>query len=251
MISMASNLDDVMGRLARLKEERIPAAMTAALAPGLWKDAAIGAARRVLTALAVGDQAKFIEGFVREAYATVMEGGLVLGMRRPDTRVSTAATQLILQGAGGDGPFGGTLGEVNVPDVPEVMAELEQKVVDWVASEKRWDVRRDGEKTAANIYAKAQWIIRLMLAPPGALSQEPVQAEPRPGKATMSEAAARESLLPAVLEYIADQNEERGQQSGLDAETAGNWLLAVLATWSALVRSDYRRQVALELRKQT
>ncbi len=258
MISLASNLDDVMGRVMRLKEKRIPAAMASAIAPVVWKDAAIGAARRVLAALATGDQVKFIEPFVREAYVTVMEGRLVMGMRAPDSRISLAAAQLALGpaesggsalGAGSDGGLsdGQKFAEINVPE--EAMIELEQKVVDWVANQKRWDVKRDGEKTAANIYAKAQWIIRLMLAPPGALSKSPVQAEPRPGHNTMSEQDARESLLPAVLEYIADQNKEHGQQRSLDAKTASIWLLAVLAIWSALVRDSYRNQVVLELRK--
>ena len=62
-------------------------------------------------------------------------------------------------------------------------------------------------------------------------------------------ATEENDILKGVLDYIAEANKERGQQASLDAQTAGIWLRAVLATWSVLVRDSYRNQVVLELRK--
>jgi hypothetical protein len=236
MIALTSNLDAVI-RNAQRRFQAIPRAMSAALEPREWKAFALSAARNTLEALApINTDRKFVEQFISSAYVTLIGGKLVMGMSAPNSRLALVAAQLNIPGLAPE-----TFAELNVADV-DAEAQLEQAIMDWVADEKRWDPARDGEKNFENIHDKATWILGLLLAPPGMLSTTAVQ----PGD--MSESEARENLLPPILEFIAQRTKENSAGPNLDPATARLWLNAVLATWSALVRTGYREHVRAHLK---
>lgn len=234
MFRISSNLSQVIERTRRLRDRDIPAALQAALQPSRWKGMAAQEARDTIGAIAEDGDKQFIEPFIKTIYATLFEGGLLLGMQDPSTHFSLAVAQLGLPGTAGQ-----KYQEVRVDDP----VEFEQQVLDWVANEKRWDIERDGEKTLENIYEKAAWITRLILAPPGTLSAVPSSYN------SMSELEARDSLIEPVMEYILKQTSGTPSAPQIAPETAATWLRAVLSAWREMVRVNYPRLVKQSVRE--
>ena len=233
MIKVTSNLDAVIGRFER-RVERIPAAMTAALAPGQWREQAVTTAERVLAGIPKqpGEE-KFVPVFVKQIYVTLFEGGLLIGLRAPDSKISLVAAQLTLPGEASP------VAELKLDGV-EAEAQFEQMLNDWVENEKRWNPEVDGPKTPEDIRSKAQFIFTELLK---TSDFKVVQEGPNAGR------TVRDAFMPHILEYIADLNEKQGEANGLDPVTASIWLTAVLAAWSKLVRDGYRAKVKAELKR--
>lgn len=236
MISVTSNLDAVIGRLER-RIERIPAALTAALKPALWREEAIATAQRVLAGIPKqpGEE-KYVPLFVKQVYVTLFEGGLVLGLRVPDSKISLVAAQLTLPGETSP------VAELKLEDAA-AEAQFEQMINDWVENEKRWNPtgtngRVDGPKTEENIRSKAQFIFTELLKTG---DFKVVQAGENAGK------TVHDVFMPHILDYVAALNQKTGDAAALAPATAAIWLRAVLAAWSQMVRAGYRAKLKAEL----
>ena len=98
-------------------------------------------------------------------------------------------------------------------------------MVEWVRTEKRKD-ERDAGKTDEEI---AQFISHLLLTP----------------NPTAREAAARESLLPHIIDFL----QRKQAVARLPATTVDLWLRAVLAAWREMVRARFPMVLHEELIK--
>src|SRR5438270_13422368 len=98
MFRLSSNIGKVIERTQRLRDQDIPAALVSAMSPGRWRELAKDEAKATLEALATEPEKKFITGFIRTIYATIFEGGLLMGMENPAAHFSLAGAQLSIPG---------------------------------------------------------------------------------------------------------------------------------------------------------
>jgi hypothetical protein len=215
-VRIESNLAEVISRL-RQHQADIPVAIERTLQPDTWIELAKQSAEKVILALAQPKERAYVPDFVR-AVTAVAFNGLLLTLDAPAyTRV---AAQMNLPGVST-----GTFGPLSIPN--QDLIAFEQLVQEWVETEKRWDVERDGPKNELTVYEKAQWVSYILLAP----NLSTVALDPKRG----SEQEARDALLPHVLAFIQKQQ----QKAGLAPETADLWLRAVLLQWTALVQAEF------------
>jgi hypothetical protein len=218
-VIIQSNVSAVLGRVTRLRDRDIPAAMARALRPEHWAGPFRDEAERTLLALAGADERQFIPGFIETLAVAAFPNGFTAKMRTPFDGAATLEEYQAARAALSPADLSGSL-------FLEKVQEFEDMVTRWVEEEKRKD-RKDLGKTDEEI---GHFISYLMLAPEGSLS-------PR-------EQAARESLMPHIADYLQrKQADER-----LTADTTDLWLRAVLAAWCALARQRFPEVLRAELR---
>ncbi len=212
-----SNISGVLRQLERL-QANVPVALDRALAPRHWLEEAKVRARKTLLALADPAQRKFIDDFVEQTSASILEGGgLVLRMGTPfrdtgDPLADAQAARAALSPF--DGPDNLFLRQVT---------KFEDLILKWVETQKNLDAR-DAGKSDDEI---ARLISYIMLSPNlGEKGKE-----------------ARKRLTPHIEAFIAQQQQQR-----LDAATVDLWLRAVLAEWRELLRRRFPGLVREELR---
>jgi hypothetical protein len=237
-----SNLRAVIGRLDRLKNRDIPAAMRAALRPDAWRELARVEAEATLNMLADTGQKQFVSSFVNTLVASVLADGFFLRLRSPFTGASyggmTAQTQLPGVGTGKYDAL-----ELAPDGQPGDFQEFLGDVVDWVENEKEWKIERDGEKNFETVLAKADWIAYTLISP----NLSNVRNSPD----AMSEQEARDSLLPVLVDFIKQKHgDEAAKQPGapLPAPVIDTWLRAVLAAWRRMVCHLFAEKFRLALR---
>jgi hypothetical protein len=127
----------------------------------------------------------------------------------------------------------GAFEPLQIPE--EQFSEFQQKVFDWVANQKEWDIKRDGEKNIENIAEKADWIVYVLTS---RTLGSPL------------EYAARDSFLTSENEsgLMAQLLSPVGEEAGLDAATARQWMEAVLATWRDLAEAELPDKLRTELK---
>lgn len=207
-----SNLAGVIGRVNRLKNRDIPAAIRSALRPEQWREAARDEAEKTLLALAEPNQRSFIADFLKTLVVDVFGTGFFLRMRSPFYGQQTVSDFQAARSALDPSDLGQNLFMKDVQAFEQLMAE-------WVADEKEKDKRDDG-KTDADI---GDWISYEMLAPDGG---HVVKHGPNKGR------LVRDVFMPHIVEYL----QRKQSQSRLDAAVVDTWLRAVLASWRRMVR---------------
>jgi hypothetical protein len=194
-------------------------------------------AKRTLWALAKQSEWGFVDTFV----ATIMTGPFMAGffsrMTNPVPRVLEVqdfADAWYLQTRSlqnGSGPMLWS----------EFVNQFDQMMTDWVANEKDKD-QRDYDKSDEEI---GNWIGYLMLTPDAKLSaKRSGRVNPVTGKEDMSELEAKKSLMPHIVDYI----KRRQTDNRLPNDKINEWMLAVLAAWSVLVRRTWQGRFAEHLR---
>jgi hypothetical protein len=74
-MQISSNLAGVIGRVQRLRDRDIPAALARTLHPGNWTAAAKVAAEQTLLAIAQPAERQFIPDFIKTLSGVTIEGG--------------------------------------------------------------------------------------------------------------------------------------------------------------------------------
>lgn len=210
-------LTEAIARVAHYEAD-VWAASQRALAPPFWLATFREAAEQVVFNLADKAHLRFIKDFVYAITAVIFNGELVTQINPP--QFSQMAAQPNLPGSGA--PQYDKL-EVKRGGWREFLAE----VTEWVETEKRWDLERDGEKIRPNILEKADWLAHLMVNP----------------NPTPEEGQARDALLPHIVEFIQRQH----LQDRLPAEVVDVWLRAVIRAWRPLVADIFPHRFQAEL----
>lgn len=223
-MQMESNIGGVRERLRRYPRD-VRTALDRTLDPAAWQEALRQEAARTLYALAGNLQQGFVKPFLNTVmvFAAPLKDGFFARMTNPlppNLTVQDFAIARGLQGVRTD------KGETGPGLWSDYLNQFDALLTEWVATEKRKD-KRDWSKSDEEI---AQWIGYLMLTPDHLLSNH----EERDGR--VSELEAKRRLMPHIAEFL----NRRQNANRLPDGVAAQWLLAVLAAWSALVRREWR-----------
>lgn len=220
MFTIDSNILDVLKQTDELIEERIPAAMEAALDPALWYTEAHDLAVRVILAIADPQERKFIPDFAQTVTASVLQGGgLSLQMHTPFPELR----DLLRSAQAARAAMNPRDMMQNLFALP--VSQFEELILQWVEEAKKKD-SRDVGKSDQDI---ADLISYIMLSPnltPGGKGEK-----------------ARAALLPHITEFL----QQKQVANRLPPEVVDRWLRAVLTAWRELVRVKYPTKVREQL----
>jgi hypothetical protein len=230
-LKLESNIQGAIERLKR-KPRDVRTALTRTLSATphgqSWEKALAEEAKRTLWALASQSEWGFVDAFLKTMLAGPFMTGFFARMSNPLPPVLVVeefAMARDLQRRALNEGSGPTL-------FSDFLNQFDQIVTDWVANEKNKDAR-DWEKSDEEI---GSWIGHLMLTPDSKLnSQRSGRVNPVTGKPVLSELEAKHSLMKHIVEYI----QRRQTENRLANDQINEWLLAVLAAWSRLVRREF------------
>ncbi|MDE2105482.1 MAG: hypothetical protein KGL39_50105 [Patescibacteria group bacterium] len=222
-VQVASNISAVIGRAKRLQSHGIPTALRRTLDADFWRKRFREEATATLSALAAAKQREIAKAFVDTLMVTTIDNGVEAVLRHPTQGGLTYQKNL----DGGIDP----LTAKSQQDFSRLLGDI----YEFVATEKRWDVKRDGDKTAENIMQKADWLTYEMLAPVSAK----IAGGENAGK------TVRDVFLPRIADFLNAKSRFAGE---LDTATANAWLSAILAAWRKLVRDVFPQRFHESLR---
>lgn len=220
-MTLDTNIAGVLER-ARRRRRDIPLALERTLLPDRWREAMKADAQRTLWALAKPAEWQSVNVFLGTILTGKLAEGFFSAMNNPIPPVMAIEDFAIVNHM--------QLKQLDTGSGPGLFSNLlnqfDEMLADWVATEKRKDVR-DWGKTDEEI---GRWIGYLMLTPDKQLSPK--------------EQAAKAGLMPYIVDYIA----RRQSAARLTDDTINAWLLAVLASWHALVRREFPVRLEAELK---
>lgn len=209
---LESDIDGAIYRLRRLPRDLREAAKRT-LDPASWEAQLETTASTTLWALASQEEWRFVKPFL-DTLMVHAPAPLSFSARMHRPASASLAVQRKLPGVGN-----GSFDAIPVGNKDQ-FAQLLAGVHEWVEREKHWDVVRDGPRDAQSVMDKADWITYLLIS----------------RNLTPEEQAARDALMPHVLEHLQQRATMAGQ--AIPRATASQWLNAVLAAWSAMVRRE-------------
>ena len=235
-----SNVAGVLERTVRLCNRDIPAAMTRALHPDQWAAVLRFEADLTLMALASPKERRFVPAFIETLLTGPFGNGFFSRMHSPfapDIPFQIAPQQNIPPPVG----EGSRYDALTIPPGDDAFTNFLGQMMEWVETEKNWDVQRDGEKNMDTIIDKADWLAYVMLTKEGG---ELVVAEgPNAGK------YVRDVFMPYIITFLQEQEPKKRQPvKQLDAATVDEWLRAVLARWGVLLRDRFPTVLRKQLR---
>lgn len=219
MIVMASNIDRVLGQLRKIPEA-VRAGQQVALDVGHWKSRAVEVAEITLQAVAHPSDQAFIPQFLRHIAITPMQSGFALRLA-PEFDPKAEAARLDVRGVGGLPLF--------VSAFARSMQEAWDIIRDWVEFAKEIDERDEMPDGTVDYDRVTARIHRILFRP---TSEEMLTARERLLQ-TGDRGKGRGLYL---LDFAAGMYAAGAY--GLGTATAGAWLKAVAAAWSAMIRTE-------------
>jgi len=226
-MTITSNIQGVLDRAIRRPRD-VRTALMRTLMAGDWDKLLRAEAKKALWANAKQAEWSFVDVFIN----TVLTGPFVTGFF---ARMSNPIPPILYleDFAMARGLQTRALNEGSGPTLwSGFVNQFDQMVVDWVANEKKKDAR-DWEKSDEEI---GRWIGYLMLTPDSKLNAKPSgRINPVTGQPDLSELEAKHHLMKHIVNYI----QRRQTANRLASDRINEWLLAVLAAWSVLVRREF------------
>ena len=236
-MKLESNIQGVIERLKR-KPRDVRTALTRTLDVKEWDKLLRAEAKRTLWANAKQSEWGFVDAFINTMLTGPFMAGLFARMSNPLPPVLVieefAMARDLQKRALNEGPSSRSFDAASPGPTlfSDFLNQFDQMVTDWVANEKNKDAR-DWEKSDEEI---GSWIGHLMLTPDSKLNpQRSGKVNPVTGKPVLSELEAKHSLMKHIVDYI----QRRQTENRLANDQINEWLLAVLAAWSALVRREF------------
>lgn len=248
MITISSNLPQVIARLERLEKE-LPNAIRRAVAPAAWRNSFEVNAEKTLRALVVTEtnlnrremMMALIPRFVATLTAEVIEGGSRFSMSAPESfsttgKVAEAAdiVERLKTRTYGDQTRARRVPLAASPDEQQTLEVVRTAVLKWVQEEKLKDPTDTG-LSDDEIADRLLWIMGL-------------HPDSKPTEITEAMKEAGERLASRIQDFM-DTEEFASSVNRLDPEMATQWLVAVLETWKALFRTRLHGRIEHELVK--
>ena len=226
-MTITSNIQGVLDRASRRSRD-VRTALTRTLTVGDWDKLLRAEAKKTLWANAEQAKWSFVDAFIITTLMGPFMTGFFARMSNPIPPILHLEDFAMARGLQPR-----ALNEGSGPTLwSDFLNQFDQMVVDWVANEKKKDAR-DWDKSDEEI---GSWIGHLMLTPDSKLNAKPSgRINPVTGQPDLSELEAKHHLMKHIVDYI----QRRQTANRLASDRINEWLLAVLAAWSVLVRREF------------